>query len=324
MAVVEIKNVSKRYRSVKAMDNISLSIPEGVVFAMLGENGAGKTTTIRTMLGLETPDSGSVSVLGMNPIRDAVTIRRTVGYVPDAPKLYDWMKVSEIGWFAAGFYGEGFQSEFESLAKELELPTDVKIKTLSKGGKAKVALALAMAHRPKLLILDEPTSGLDTLVRRKFLESMVDVASEGRTVLLSSHQIPEVERVADYVAIVNEGKVRVCEKLDVLKQEVEQWVVTVENPDISLPVDQNFVLTHEGSGKRRQQMTVRNPDPNALWALRDKQGVAQVEIHTPSLEEIFVAYLKSDAVETRSIDVVGKGDRAAADVVEQREGEASS
>lgn len=303
MAVVEIKNVSKRYRSVVAMDGISLTIPAGVVFAVLGENGAGKTTTIRTMLGLETPDSGSVSVLGMNPVRDAVTIRRSVGYVPDDPKLYDWMKVSQIGWFAAGFYPEGYESEFLRLAEELELPTDVRIKTLSKGGKAKVALALAMAHRPELLILDEPTSGLDTLVRRKFLESMVDVAAEGRTVLLSSHQIPEVERVADYVAIVNEGKVRVCEKLDLLKQEVEQWVVTLENPNVVLPTGQEFVLTHEGAGKRRQQLTVRNPDPNALWSLRDTPGITEVEVHTPSLEEIFVAYLKSDAIERRSFEV---------------------
>ncbi|MEL7499591.1 MAG: ABC transporter ATP-binding protein [Planctomycetota bacterium] len=296
--VVKLDDVNKRFGSITAMDHINFEIPAGNVFALLGENGAGKTTTIRTILGLETPDTGTVSVLGMNPVRDGVEIRRQIGYVPDEPKLYDWMKVSEIAWFAGGFYPKGFVEEFKKIAGELELPMDVKIKTLSKGGRAKVALALAMSHRPDLLILDEPTSGLDTLVRRKFLESMIGVAAEGRTVLLCSHQIPEVERVADYVAIVNEGQVRVCERLDVLKQEMEQWVITLDNPNLTLPSFDRFKLLHEGAGERRQQLTVRAPDPNALWELRDLDGVTEVEVHIPSLEEIFVAYLQSDSIET--------------------------
>lgn len=299
-SVIKLENVTKQFGSVVAMKDVSFEIPPGNVFAMLGENGAGKTTTIRSILGLETPDSGSIEVLGMNPRKDGIEIRRQLGYVPDSPKLYDWMKVSQIAWFSAGFYPDGFAERFMQLAEALELPTEVKIKTLSKGGRAKVALALAMAHRPDLLILDEPTSGLDTLVRRKFLESMVDVAAEGRTVLLSSHQIPEVERVADYVAIVNQGQVRVCERLDVLKQEMEQWVVTLSNPNINLPALDGYALNHEGLGKRRQLFTVRAPDPNALWTLRDTEGVLEVEVHTPSLEEIFVAYLRSDAKESTS------------------------
>ena len=302
--VVSIQDATKRFGRVTAMDRVSLEIPKGCVFALLGENGAGKTTTIRTLLGLEYPDSGKVNVLGMDPTRDGIEIRRRIGYVPDAPKLYDWMTVKEIGWFAGGFYPEGYVDEFQRLAEEFELPDRAKIKTLSKGGRAKVALALAMSHRPELLILDEPTSGLDTLVRRKFLESMVDVAAEGRTVLLSSHQIPEVERVADFVAVINHGKVRVSERLDQLKQQIEQWVVTVEDPSVTLPAFDSFKLTHEGQGKRRQMLTVREPDPNALWSLRDHPGVRDVEVHTPSLEEIFVAYLKSGAIETgkRSVE----------------------
>ena len=153
MPIVELKNVSKRYRSVQAMDQVSFSIPDGVVFALLGENGAGKTTAIKSMLGLESPDSGSVSVMGLDPGKEGIAIRRIVGYVPDAPKLYEWMKVSEIAWFAGGFYPEGYVTQFERLAAEFELPLNVKIRTLSKGGKAKVALALAMAHQPQLLIL---------------------------------------------------------------------------------------------------------------------------------------------------------------------------
>ena len=297
MTVIKLDGVTKRFGQTTAMDEISLEVPRGVVFALLGENGAGKTTTIKTLLGLERPDRGEAKVLGMDPVVDGIEIRRQIGYVPDVPKLYDWMKVSRIGWFTSGFYPEGYEREFKRLCDEFELPVDQKIKTLSKGGRAKVVLALAMAHRPDLLILDEPTSGLDTLVRRKFLESMVDVAAEGRTVFLSSHQISEVERVADYVAIVNQGKVRVCDRLDLLKQQIEQWVVTVEEPNVSLPKFDGFLLTHEGKGRRRQQFVVRNPDPNALWQLRDIEGVVEVAVHTPSLEEIFVAYLKSGVVD---------------------------
>jgi len=319
--VIELDQVSKRFRSVIAMDRMTLNVPKGGVFALLGENGAGKTTTIKTLLGLQKPDSGTARVLGMDPVSKGIEIRRRIGYVPDDPKLYDWMKVSQIGWFAGGFYPEGYAGEFSRLADEFGLSNDVKIKTLSKGGKAKVALALAMAHRPDLLILDEPTSGLDTMVRRKFLQSMIEVAAEGRTVFLSSHQIPEVERVADYVAIVNEGQVRVCEKLNVLKQEIEQWVVTLTNPNVNLGVNQSFVLLHEGHGKQRQQLTVRNPNPDALWQLRESDGVAQVEVHTPSLEEIFIAYMNASE---RSPDKLPHYGTSEAALESESSGEANS
>ena len=292
--VIQIENVSKRFGKTIAMDNVSLSVPAGCVFAVWGENGAGKTTAIRSILGLQKPDQGKIEVLGRDPLKKGVELRREIGYVPDSPTLYPWMKVEEIGWFTSGFYAKGYQGSFEALCQQFELPLDRKIKQLSKGGKAKVGLALAMAHQPELLILDEPTSGLDTLVRRKFLECMVDVAAEGRTVLLSSHQIPEVERVADWVAIVNEGRVMVCERLDELKQQLERWVISFDGDEKQVPEFVGEILTHEGQGARRQQLVVRNPDANALWQLRDHPAIAEVEVHTPSLEEIFVAYMQAD------------------------------
>ncbi len=134
-----------------------------------------------------------------------------MGYVPERPTLYEWMTVDEIGWFSAGFYGEGFLPEYARLAAEFALPGKKKISDLSKGMRAKVLLSLALANRPELLILDEPTSGLDAMVRREFLESMVDRAAAGKTVFLSSHQIAEVERVADIVAILRKGKLILVE-----------------------------------------------------------------------------------------------------------------
>ncbi len=291
--IIELNSVCKKFGRTVAMDQISIAVPKGVVFALLGENGAGKTTAIRNILGLQQPDSGSIQVLGLDPQRNGVEVRRRIGYVPDTPSLYDWMKVSEIGWFTAGFYPDGFNTEFQKLCQQFEIPLDRKIKQLSRGGRAKVVLALAMAHMPELLILDEPTSGLDTMVRRKFLESMVDVAAEGRTVLLSSHQIPEVERVADYVAIVNEGKVLASQRLDELKQQLERWVITFDTSEARIPEFNALIMTHEGKGSRRQQLVVRDPDPNALWQLRDHPSILEVEVHVPSLEEIFIAYIKA-------------------------------
>jgi len=287
--VIELNQVTKRYKKLSAMDSVSYDVPAGCVFALLGENGAGKTTTIRTLLGLEVPDSGHVSVLGMDSRKDAVAIRRAIGYVPERPVLYDWMKVSQTGWFVSGFYPEGFLKRFHEFAEQFELPLDKKIKSLSKGMRAKVSLALAMSHDPDLLILDEPTSGLDTLVRRNFLESMVDLAATGKTVFLSSHQINEVERVADHVAIMSGGKILVCQPLVEMKQEMEQWVVSTEAQD--LPEIEAEII-HSQWKNRQCRMMVRNPSGEALWKLRDHPSTIDVEVHVPSLEEIFVALIQ--------------------------------
>src|SRR6516165_3680206 len=228
-AVARLKNVTKRFRGQLALDDVSLEVPSGVVAALLGENGAGKTTSLRILLGLLQPDSGEAEVLNLDSRTQGDEIRCRVGYVPERPTLYEWMTVAEIGWFAAGFYRAGYLPRYRDLVKEFELPEDRKIKELSKGMRAKVALALGMAHEPEVLVLDEPTSGLDPLVRRESLESMVDVAAAGRTVLLSSHQIAEVERVADIVAILRQGKLVAVERLDDLKLHTRELTLTLNN-----------------------------------------------------------------------------------------------
>ena len=303
--LARLTNVTKKYGKQVALDNLSLEIPSGVVFALLGENGAGKSTTIKILMGLEPATSGTAEVLGMDCRKQGDLIRRKCGYIPESPVLYDWMTVSEIGWFTAGFYDEQFFPKFLQMAASYELPLEKKTGTLSKGGRAKVALALAMASEPQLLVLDEPTSGLDTLVRRQFLESMVDVAATGRTVVLSSHQIGEVERVADHVAIINKGKLLANDTLDNLKSQFERWVVTFSGADNALPELNTRIILHEGAGGRRQQLTVHRPDPESLWKLRDHTGVNDVEVHTPTLEEIFVSLLKQqklgDAIASDSV-----------------------
>ena len=160
--------------------------------------------------------------------------------------------------------------------------------------RAKVSLSLAMAHNPDLLILDEPTSGLDTIVRRSFLESMIEVAAEGRTVFLSSHQIPEVERVADMVAIVHEGRLLVCESLQKLKSRLEQWTISFRGNAIPLPQGDLNILQQRRAG-RQLKITVTDPAPEQIWQLREHPDIASIEVHIPNLEEIFITYLERNS-----------------------------
>lgn len=295
-AVLELRQITKRFGNSTALDNVSFVGKPGQVIALLGENGAGKTTTLKILLGLLSPDAGISSVLGMNSRRHGEDIRRRVGYVPDKPALYDWMTVAETGWFAAGFYPPGYEEQYRKLIANFELPLDRPLKALSKGMLAKVGLALAMAHEPQLLILDEPTSGLDPLVRREFLESMVDVAATGRTVFLSSHQITEVERVADTVLILRKGKLVLAERLEVLKSRVTELIVTEELPDASAPprLPAGTALLAAQRVDRQWQLLVRDLTDESLTKLRNAPEFLAVDVRRPSLEELFVACMRTD------------------------------
>lgn len=287
---ISLQNVSKRYGSIVALDNVSFEIPAGSVCALLGANGAGKSTTLKILLGLVTPDAGTAKIGGLDSQIDALDIRRTVGYVPERPALYEWMTVEEIGWFAAGLYPADYQREYQKLLDRYALNARQKIKDLSKGNRSKVALALALAHQPGVLILDEPTSGLDPLVRREFLESMVDVAAEGRTVIISSHQVQEVERVADRVAILLHGKLVCHERLDELKQSARE-VSAILAPGATTPPDlPGEVLAHLPMGHEHVWL-VRDLN-EAEWQSRCASSNTVTEVRQPDLEDLLLLLLR--------------------------------
>jgi ABC-2 type transport system ATP-binding protein len=298
-SAIRIEKMTKRYRGQVAVDGLNLDVPTGSVFGLLGENGAGKTTTIRSLLGLIVPDSGRVETLGLDPGRRSLQVRRRVGYVPEQASLYDWMTVGEIGWFAAGFHPEpgpgpaAYQMRYQELVDGFHLPPDRKIKHLSKGMKAKVSLALAVASAPELLILDEPTSGLDLLVRREFLASMVDLAGEGRTVLLSSHQIAEVERVASHVALLHEGRLILAEPLDDLRARTFLLDLTFADRDhpVAPPHPGPIELIDAENSELQARWLVHAP-AGAIDALRALPGVASVECRPANLEETYIGYMR--------------------------------
>ena len=291
--VIRLDRLTKRFGAEIALDAVSMEVPPGVVFALLGENGAGKTTAIRIMLGLAQPNSGQAEVLGLSSSKQGLTIRQRVGYVAERPTLYDWMTVEEIGWFTAGFYGPGFLPEYAKLVAQFALPAKKKLKALSKGTRAKVVLSLALAPQPDLLVLDEPTSGLDAMVRREFLESMVDRASLGQPVFLSSHQIVEVERVADIVAILRNGKLLLVERLDELKAQVRRLIVTLKDGATTTPALGGQVLAQRWE-RRQGDAIVRGITDGQLAMLRANEEVAAVEVHPTSLEDIFIAYMQGN------------------------------
>ena len=297
---IRVDGLTKLYRGKRAVDGVRFEVPTGSVFGLLGENGAGKSTTIKAILGLIVPDGGRVETLGLDPSKQGLQVRREVGYVAEQPGLYDWMTVAEIGWFASGFHPrspggpEGFQARYKDLVGGFELPGDRKIKGLSKGMRAKVGLALALAGEPGLLVLDEPTSGLDVLIRREFLESMVDLAGEGRTVLLSSHQIGEVERVASHVALLHKGKLVLAEPLDELKARTFLLTFTLDGPAPlpAPPMGSRLELIDSTDAPRQARWLVHAADRTTVEAARDLPNVVGLEIETPTLEEIYVAYMR--------------------------------
>lgn len=293
-AVITLDNVCKRFGRTVALDHVSLSIPSGVVFALLGENGAGKTTMIRILTGFVRADAGHATVLGQASEKASLEIRRAIGYVSDSPALYDWMTAEEIGWFTSAFYDVAFPNRYLRLMAEYDIPTGIRIKNLSRGQRAKVALALATAHDPQLLILDEPTSGLDPMVRRQFLESMVDRAALGRTVLLSSHQISEVERVADWVGILHQGKLKLVQPLDSLKHSTSIVTATMDDPAAVVALPPGRVLT-ESQVARQIRWVVHDLPDNWEEQYGDDSGVTNLTAQSASLEEIFVAVCDSRA-----------------------------
>ena len=291
-AAIEIHKVSKTYPGKIALDSLSLSVPAGSIFALLGDNGAGKSTTIRILNGLTPPDTGYARILGHDAWKDAALLRRRIGYVPERPKFYDWMTVQQIGWFTSGFQGDGYQDRYLSLIKQFLLEPGARLSVLSKGQYAKVGLALALAINPEVLILDEPTSGLDLLVRREFLASMVRLAGEGRTILICSHQVAEIERIASHVAFLHAGTVLLTAPLEDLRSLLLRVRLRCEaRPNGALL---GTVLQEQRVGGK-WQMILREPNRPALDRLRSTAGIHDYEEAPLALEEIYCALFAREA-----------------------------
>ena len=217
--VVEISQVTRRFGAKTALDDVSLSLSRGQVYGLVGANGAGKTTLIRHILGLLRAESGSVRVFGLDPVADPVGVLSRIGYLSEENDLPGWMRVDELIRYSRAFYPAWDDQYAEELRATFALDPAAKVKTLSKGQKARAGLLVALAYRPELLVLDEPSSGLDPIVRRDILGAVMrTIADDGRTVLFSSHLLDEVEEVADHVTMINGGRIVLSGSLDEIRR----------------------------------------------------------------------------------------------------------
>jgi len=218
--IVEAADLHKRYASIEALRGLSLAVPAGSIYGVLGKNGAGKTTAIKVLLGMTRPTSGVARVFGLDATdtRASVDIRLRTGFVSEEKDLFDYMTVEETVRFTASFFPRWRRDLEAQYLRVFELPVDRKVRALSRGMRTKLTLLLALCRGPELLLLDEPTSGLDPAVTEEVLQAIVThVAREALTVVFSSHQIAEVEQIADSVAIVHQGRTVVAGSLDGLR-----------------------------------------------------------------------------------------------------------
>lgn len=216
MNAISIRALSKRYGAQLAVADLTLEIAAGSICGLLGPNGAGKSTAFKCLLGLARPTSGSAEIEGA-PVTSATF--ESLGYVPERSSLYDWMTVREHLTLARRVFANFDTARFNELCATFKLDSRNRVKRLSKGQKTALALALAFAIRPRVLVLDEPASGLDPIFQRVALDMMIDAAAGGSTILFSSHQIGQVERAADRVAILKNGRLVLDGNVDELKGE---------------------------------------------------------------------------------------------------------
>ena len=230
--VVDVQGLCRTFRKKAALQDVSLQIPSGSVFGLVGENGAGKTTLIKHILGLYQPQLGEVLVFGKSPVRDPVSVLGRIGYLSEDREMPNWMTVAQLLAFVKPFYPDWDDRFAEELRNMFELAADQKVKSLSRGQRARILLLQALAHRPPLLVLDEPSSGLDPIVRREIITAIIrTVSEEGRTILFSSHLLDEVQRVADHVAMLHEGRLVLCGPLETILESHSRWTVRFEHPN---------------------------------------------------------------------------------------------
>jgi ABC-2 type transport system ATP-binding protein len=289
---IETRNLGRKFGKFEAVKDVSLRVPRGTVFGLLGVNGAGKSTIIKMIMGHLRPTAGEIRVLGRALGEDLIDIRRRVAYVSENRYLYEWMTVEESIGFTRAFHETWDDQKAADLLQRFSLPPEKKVRQLSRGNRARLCLLLALSFNPELIILDEPTSGLDPIVRRDFIENIVaEIAEEGKTVLFSSHIVEEVERVADYVGIINEGELLLVSTLDDIKSTYKRvrYATNGMRPEVAgVP----GVLAVE-NGRHEQILTVSTWGDETLRTLGER-GVKNPEVLPISLEDIFVNTVRAE------------------------------
>ncbi|MES2696290.1 MAG: ABC transporter ATP-binding protein [Verrucomicrobiota bacterium] len=293
MNIIELERMTRRYGRTEAVHELSLGIPAGSVFALLGSNGAGKTTTLKVIMNLLRPTSGVARVLGVDSRKLGERELAQIGYVSENQQLPLWMTVRQLLDYCRPFYPTWDRGLEATLLKQFALPEDRKLSHLSRGMTMKAALLSSLAYRPKLLVLDEPFSGLDPLVRDEFIRGVLEVSALGEwTVLVSSHDIEEVERLCDHVAMLEGGRLRLNETTEALQGRFRRVEVTGAVA-ASVNVGRPEWLEWETSGALTRFVETRYAGETTERAWRERFGGATVTAQAMTLREIFMVLVRS-------------------------------
>lgn len=284
--IIEIRGVAKSFKNKAVLKGVDLTVRKGEIYAFLGRNGAGKTTTIEMLLGLLDRDAGDLKVLGLDPRKQAIEIRRRVGYMAEDQTMYGWMKISEICAFLEPFYPTWNRDLVRKYKAQFDLDPNQHIRNLSKGQNARLALLLALAHQPELVILDDPTLGLDPIMRKELMRDVIDhLQGAGVTVFFSSHLLYEIEPIADRVAILDHGVIVREEATDSLREDVKRFILS-DSDFVSLPVYEGTLDIKRGED--RTAMTVQGQERFSNLLHERKVAYELVDLN---LDEIFEAYV---------------------------------
>jgi ABC-2 type transport system ATP-binding protein len=290
---VEVHDLRKTFGHVQALDGLDLTVRAGEVAGFLGPNGAGKSTTIRVLLGLLRPDSGSARLLGGDPWHDAVDLHRRLAYVPGDVNLWPNLTGGEAIDLLTRLRGSVDPQRKKLLLDRFELDPSKKARTYSKGNRQKVALVAAFASDVELLVLDEPTSGLDPLMESVFTQCVREVTAEGRSVLLSSHILAEVEKLCDTVTIIRAGRTVQSGTLTELRHLTRSSVTAVTERDPSA-LDRldgvHDLVVEPGSDGTRARFDVDNDRVEGVLRALTDLGLRSVTVNPPSLEELFLRH----------------------------------
>jgi ABC-2 type transport system ATP-binding protein len=294
-APIRTEGLTKHYKDVKALVNLDLEVQRGEVFGFLGPNGAGKTTTIRSLLHFIFPTAGSATVLGLDVATHAVEVRSRIAYMPSEYSLYPKLTGAENLTYLANLRGGVDQAWVKQLAERLEADLTRKVSDLSTGNKQKVGLIQAFMDRAELVILDEPSTGLDPLMQQELQALIREVRADGRTVFLSSHSLAEVERVADRVGILRNGRLVVVERVDALKRKAIRRIDLEFEQPVAAAYFQAIGGVRSAEAHGNRVVVSFDGSVNALLRAALDHDVINVNSREADLEEVFLAYYHGNA-----------------------------
>lgn len=285
MDAIKTTKLTKCYGKARGIADLELTVPKGEFFGFIGPNGAGKSTTIRTLLGLITPTSGSAEIFGLDIVKDKKAILQKVGYLPSEAIFYSGMRVKDILRLSAKLRNADCRREAELLCERLQLDLSRKVEELSFGNRKKVAIVCALQHKPELLVLDEPTGGLDPLMQKEFFDILKERSKEGTTIFLSSHVLSEIQHNCTHAAIIREGRIIACDRVEALSKSRAKRV-TVHG---TVALDQLDGVRDKKDMGDSVSFLYSGEINNLLNTLSAGQ-IFDLTVSDPDLEEIFLHY----------------------------------